>query len=142
MIDSRPFASVDDALEKADRSWNGLSREDWLEAFDHHPRIGETSAAAGQDARGASWSSREQAGVATAAEGVKAELARMNREYERRFGFIYIVCATGKSADELLAIAKKRLANDPDTELRVAADEQRKIMDLRLAKLLESAETT
>jgi 2-oxo-4-hydroxy-4-carboxy-5-ureidoimidazoline decarboxylase len=137
MIAVRPFGSAARAREEADRIWNDLSREDWLEAFDHHPRIGERKAAVTQDAAGAAWSSEEQAKVTAAGNQVKAELARVNDEYERRFGYIYIVCAAGKSADELLTIARGRLGNDPNTELRVAGEEQRKIIQLRLTKLLE-----
>ncbi|MEO5568611.1 MAG: 2-oxo-4-hydroxy-4-carboxy-5-ureidoimidazoline decarboxylase, partial [Gemmatimonadaceae bacterium] len=142
MIAARPFSSDRDTLDAADRIWNGLSSADWLEAFDHHPRIGENNAAVPQDAKGTAWSSLEQSRVTTAGADVKRQLAQVNEEYERRFGFIYIVCATGKSADELLATARTRLHNDPDTELRVAAEEQRKIMQLRLAKLLKRPEST
>lgn len=138
MIAARPFGSSSRAREEADRVWNGLSRADWLEAFDHHPRIGERKAAIAQDAKGAAWSSEEQAKVTVAGDDLRKELARVNAEYERRFGYLYIVCASGKSADALLSIARERLNNDPDTELRVAAEEQRKIMQLRLAKLLET----
>jgi 2-oxo-4-hydroxy-4-carboxy-5-ureidoimidazoline decarboxylase len=138
MIAARPFGASSRAREEADRIWNGLSRADWLEAFDHHPRIGEQKAAVVQDAKGAAWSREEQSKVTAAGDDVRKELARVNAEYERRFGYIYIVCASGKSAGELLSIARARLANDPDTELRVAAEEQRKIMQLRLAKLLET----
>ena len=138
MIAARPFASAKRAKDEADRIWNSLSREDWMEAFDHHPRIGEKKAAVAQDAAGAAWSKEEQAKVAGADDRIRGELARVNEEYERRFGYIYIVCASGKGADELLSIARGRLDNDPETELRVAAGEQRKIMQLRLAKLLET----
>jgi OHCU decarboxylase len=138
MVAARPFGSAARARAEADRIWAELAREDWLEAFDHHPRIGERTAAVAQDAQGAAWSSREQAAVASAAHDTRAELARVNEEYERRFGYIYIVCAAGRSADELLAIAKRRLGNDAETELRVAAEEQRRIMQLRLGKLLEA----
>ena len=138
MLAVRPFTSAHHARDAADRIWNGLDRGDWLEAFDHHPRIGETNAAIAQDARGAALSSSEQSGLAVAEASIKRQLAKVNDDYERRFGYIYIVCAAGKSAEELLAIARSRLSNDPDTELRVAAEEQRKIMQLRLAKLLET----
>ena len=138
MLAARPFGSATRAREDADRIWNSLSREDWLEAFDHHPRIGEKKAAVAQDAKGAAWSREEQARVTSAGDAVRDQLARVNEDYERRFGYIYIVCASGKSADQLLAIARGRLANDPASELRVAAEEQRKIMQLRLAKLLET----
>ena len=138
MIAARPFGNSARAKEQADRIWNELSPEDWLEAFKHHPRIGEKKAEVPQDATGASWSSQEQSRVAGASEDVRAELARVNEQYERRFGYIYLVSAAGKSAEELLAIARGRLRNDPATEIRVAAEEQRKIMQLRLAKLLET----
>jgi 2-oxo-4-hydroxy-4-carboxy-5-ureidoimidazoline decarboxylase len=138
MMAARPLVTPQRARAAADRIWHALDHEDWLEAFDHHPRIGETSAAIAQDARGAALSSSEQSGVAGAEATIKRQLAKVNEDYERRFGYIYIVCAAGKSAEELLAIARSRLANDSDTELRVAAEEQRKIMQLRLAKLLET----
>jgi 2-oxo-4-hydroxy-4-carboxy-5-ureidoimidazoline decarboxylase len=142
MIESRPFGSATNARKRADEIWNGLAPEDWLEAFSHHPRIGERAAAVKQNARGSAWSSEEQSGMGAASGDVKADLARVNEDYERRFGFIYIVCASGKSAADLLAIAQSRLGNAPDTELRVAAEEQRKIMQLRLSKLLDQAEKT
>jgi 2-oxo-4-hydroxy-4-carboxy-5-ureidoimidazoline decarboxylase len=138
MVAARPFKSPQRARDEADRIWNGLARADWLEAFDHHPRIGEKNAAVAQDAAGAAFSSNEQSRAASAGDDMKGKLARVNAEYERRFGYIYIVCASGKGAEELLAIARQRMSNDPDTELRVAAEEQRKIMQLRLAKLLET----
>jgi OHCU decarboxylase len=141
MIAARPFESGKDMVDKADRIWNALSREDWIEAFDHHPRIGERTATVPQDAKGAAWSSQEQSRVAVAPNDVREKLAQANQQYEQRFGFIYIVCATGKTAEEMLANARARLKNDPDTELRIAAEEQRKIMQLRLAKLLERQET-
>lgn len=138
MLAARPFRSAQRAKEIADRIWSDLSPTDWREAFDHHPRIGGQQAAVAQDATGARWSSEEQSRVATAGADVKAELARVNEAYERRFGYIYIVCATGKSAEEMLTIARGRLDNDADTELTIAAEEQRKIMQLRLSKLLET----
>jgi 2-oxo-4-hydroxy-4-carboxy-5-ureidoimidazoline decarboxylase len=138
MLAARPFKTPSRARERADAIWNGLTREDWLEAFDHHPRIGEKKAAVPQEAAGAALSSQEQFRVTAAGQAVLDQLAKVNQDYERRFGYIYIVCASGKSADELLAIAKDRLKNDPTKELRVAAEEQRKIMQLRLAKLLET----
>jgi OHCU decarboxylase len=136
MVARRPFTSIDDALSAADAAWAPLGPDDWREAFSHHPRIGEQRSAHRQDARGAGWSATEQENVATAAERTRAELAQVNRDYEARFGHIYIVCATGKSADELLAIARQRLQNDPEAELRVAADEQHQITRLRLRRLL------
>jgi len=131
----RPFASVDELFRAADDVWASLGPDDWHEAFAHHPRIGEQRSAAAQDARAAAWSAGEQADVASANGSLHNELASVNRTYEQRFGHIYIVCAAGKSAGELLAIARDRLGNAPDVELRVAAEEQRKITRLRLQKL-------
>ena len=139
MLERRPFRSVDDALAAADDIWSSLGEPDWLEAFSHHPRIGERRAAVTQDARGSQWSSSEQDDVARSAEATRDALAEINRAYEEKFGHIYLVCASGKSADELLAIARRRLHNDPAHERRVAADEQRQITRLRLIKLLTAA---
>jgi OHCU decarboxylase len=133
----RPFADVDLLLEEADRIWWSLSEEDCLEAFRAHPKIGEQKAAAVQAEQARSWSAQEQSGVQDAAAETKAALAAGNHEYEERFGFIFIVCATGKTSEEMLAILRARLQNDPGTELRAAAEEQRKIMRLRLEKLLK-----
>ena len=137
MTDARPFDDAEHLLNEADRVWWSLSTADWLEAFLAHPKIGEKKAAAAAQAEQAqSWSAQEQSGVASASSQTKDELARLNREYESRFGFIFIVCASGKSSEEMLAILNSRIDNDRDTELRVAAEEQRKIMRLRLEKLL------
>lgn len=108
-----------------------------MEAFSHHPRIGERKGALRQSERGSAWAAGEQSGVERADDDVRSALAAANREYEQRFGYIYIVCATGKSAEEMVAAARKRLRNDPDVEVRTAAEEQRKIMRLRLDKLLD-----
>ncbi len=119
----------------ADEVWASTGPEDWLEAFSHHPRIGEQAAATAQSGRASNWSASEQSNVQLAEGSVQSQLAGVNREYEHRVGHIYIVCATGKSAEEMLAIARERLKNDAETELRIAAEEQRKIMQLRLIKL-------
>ena len=136
MIARRPFNSPDDVYSAADEVADSLEREDWLEAFAHHPRIGEQKGAKAQGERGSSWSAKEQSGIADAHEALLVELAAANREYERRFGYIYIVCATGKTAEEMLKLARERLGNDPAKEIRIAAGEQRKITRLRLEKLL------
>jgi OHCU decarboxylase len=141
MLARRPFESRNAVRAAAEEVWRTLTPRDWLEAFMHHPRIGERSAAVAQDETGKSWSAQEQAAVDRSGTDVRALMARVNRDYEQRFGFIYIVCASGRTAEELLEIAQYRLANDPETELRVAAEEQRKIMHLRLEKLLDSPET-
>ncbi len=132
----RPFAEVAALLAAADEVWWSLAPDDWDEAFRAHPRIGERKAVPPQSAQAAAWSAQEQSGAATAAGEVAAALAEGNRAYEKRFGRIYIVCATGKTAEEMLAILRARLANDPATELRAAAAEQAKITRLRLEKLL------
>jgi len=137
MTAARPFANVDELLTKADSIWWSLSSEDWLEAFRAHPKIGEKKAAAAQSEEALQWSAQEQSGVNDAAATTMAALAAGNRDYEQRFGFIFIVCATGKSSEEMLAILQARLQNDAETEIAVAAEEQRKIMRLRLEKLLQ-----
>jgi 2-oxo-4-hydroxy-4-carboxy-5-ureidoimidazoline decarboxylase len=139
MLSRRPFRSRAVVLSTADEIWRSLHPADWREAFSHHPRIGERKSAMPQTERGSAWAAGEQSGVERARDDVRAELAAANREYEQRFGYIFIVFATGKSAEEMLALARERLRNDPDTELRIAAEEQRKITWLRLNKLLGEA---
>lgn len=128
MVGARPFASHEDLLQRSDRIWQSLQKEDWLQAFAAHPRIGS------RDARG--WAAGEQAGTRDANAALLDRLSERNRKYESRFGYIFIVCATGKSADEMLALLESRLANEPGHELQIAAEEQRKITRLRLEKLL------
>ena len=137
MAASRPFASRDELFEDADATWWAVSEADWLEAFRAHPRIGERKQS-GVGAH-ATWSEQEQAGVRGADTDVLKRLAKLNREYEERFGHVFLICATGRSAQEMLAALEARLGNDPDTELRVAAEEQRRITRLRLDKLLARA---
>jgi OHCU decarboxylase len=127
MIARRPFGSMTAVLESADSLWRGLSETDWLEAFRHHPKIGDRSAQG--------IAKREQSGAASAPEGIILELADANREYEARFGYIFIICAMGKSAESMLAALRNRLQNDPQTEIQVAAEEQLKITELRLKGL-------
>ncbi|MCC7536770.1 MAG: 2-oxo-4-hydroxy-4-carboxy-5-ureidoimidazoline decarboxylase, partial [Deltaproteobacteria bacterium] len=136
VAEARPFGDADSLFATSERVWASLGPDDWHEAFRHHPRIGESRAAAEQSSTARGWSSAEQSGAASAAAGQKTRLAEVNRAYEARFGFIYLVCATGKSAEELLAIAESRLGNDPDAELRIAAAEQAKITRIRLEKLI------
>ncbi len=140
MTAARPFADVDELLTKADSTWRSLSSEDWFEAFRAHPKIGEKKAAAAQSEEAEEarkWSTQEQSGINDAPATTMAALAAGNRDYEQRFGFIFIVCATGKSSEEMPAILQARLQNDADTEIAVAAEEQRKITRLRLEKLLQ-----
>jgi 2-oxo-4-hydroxy-4-carboxy-5-ureidoimidazoline decarboxylase len=132
----RPYASEPALLAAAERAFDALGSEDWLEAFSHHPRIGDRGALAARFAATAAWSASEQGAVAGAKEDVLDALLRGNREYESRFGHIFIVCATGRSAPEMLELLRARLANEPAAELAIAAGEQRKITAIRLAKLL------
>ena len=134
----RPFASESQLFEAADKTWSTLAREDWLEAFLHHPPIGETRAKAKQSATASRWSAREQYSVQKAAPEVLEALAVQNRAYVEKFGYVFLICATGKRTEEILNALRQRLPNDPDSELRIAAEEQRKITRLRLEKLLES----
>src|SRR5262245_11582483 len=136
MAEARPFADNEELLETADRIWCSLGEEDWLEAFRAHPKIGEKKAAATQSPGARNWSAEEQAGMTSASANTVAALAEGNREYDR-FGFIFIVCATGKSSDEMLTILNQRLQNDTETELQIAAQEQGRITRLRLEKLLK-----
>ena len=128
MLAGRPFGSDQQVYQAAEREWWALDRDDWLEAFAAHPRIGERSADA--------WSSGEQRGVTGAGADLRLALLEENGTYERRFGHVYLVCATGRAGPELLADLRTRLANDPARELRVAAGEQAKITRLRLEKLV------
>ena len=138
MSDARPFSNLEELSAKADEVWWNLDKEDWLEAFRAHPKIGEKKAAASQSAEAEAWSAQEQSESERAAAETKTALADGNREYEQRFGFIFIICATGRSTEEILAALNGRLSNAPETEWRVAAEEQRKITQLRLQKLLEN----
>lgn len=140
MSQQLPFRSLDELFDIAERVWWSLAAADWLEAFNTHPKIGEQKAAAETSAASLSWSSNEQAGVANASADTRQLLAELNQRYEEKFGFIYIVCATGKSSAELLAILQERLTHDSDSELKIAAHEQALITRLRLNKLLESLE--
>lgn len=132
-----PFESLDDLIAKANRIWWSLDQGDWLEAFRSHPKIGEKKAAASTSEQSKRWSAAEQAGIGDAANSTLATLAGLNQKYEDKFGYIFIVCASGKSSDEMLAILRSRLENAPNEELRIAAAEQAKITELRLKKLVE-----
>jgi OHCU decarboxylase len=134
----RPFPDVDGLLGAGERVWFGLARSDWLEAFRAHPRIGEKKAAGPVSEEARRWSEGEQSRARAASVETRAALVEANREYEKKFGFIFIVCATGKTAEEMLAILRGRLKNDAETELRVAAAEQWRITELRLKKLLNA----
>lgn len=136
MAAERPFHDLQELLAKADAVWWALDAEDWLEAFSRHPKIGEKESARAQAEAAQQWSEQEQAGTNAADEETRLTLAAANREYERKFGYIYIICATGKTADQMLSILQERLQNNADKEIRVAAEEQRRITHLRVQKLL------
>jgi OHCU decarboxylase len=138
MVALRPIAGVAELSAVADREWSKMEEADWMQAFACHPRIGdrEPRGAAHSGAQSAAWSTQEQSAVSAAAERVLTELADGNVLYEQRYGFTYIVCATGKSAEEMLAILKRRLASDRETELREAAEQQRQITQIRMGKWL------
>jgi len=135
MVALRPVSSAEELSIAADRVWATMAQPDWMEAFACHPRIGERRAAHAV-AKSAAWSAQEQSSTERAAAQVLAELAAGNALYEERYGFTYIVCATGKSAEEMLAILNRRLASDRETELREAAEQQRQITQIRLGKWL------
>jgi OHCU decarboxylase len=136
MVCRRPFEEIDRLLETADEVWWELDEADWREAFRAHPRIGERKAQTPQAERDRRWSAKEQSGMDAAAEAIRQNIADGNRAYEDRFGFIFIVCASGRSAEEMLSLLRERLSHDPASEIRVAAGEQAKITRLRLQKLL------
>ena len=137
MVQLRQYATtVGGLVLLGNEMWWTLEPEDWLEAFRSHPKIGEKKAAAEVSIQSKQWSGQEQSGVQTAAQKTLDELAQLNREYEEKFGFIFIVCASGKSADEMLTLLSERLPNDAEVELGIAAAEQAKITELRLKKLV------
>jgi 2-oxo-4-hydroxy-4-carboxy-5-ureidoimidazoline decarboxylase len=141
MLARRPFGSVADLLWAADEAWHSTGPEDRDEAFAHHPRIGERHAAAPVGATARTWSAEEQGAAAGADASARAALARANEAYERRFGRIYIVCAAGRGAEDLLADIAVRMKNDPGRERAIAAEEQRKITRLRLETLIGARES-
>ncbi|HNF45903.1 MAG TPA: 2-oxo-4-hydroxy-4-carboxy-5-ureidoimidazoline decarboxylase [Chitinophagaceae bacterium] len=135
-----PFIPADDLvelLEDAESQWWLCNEEDWKEAFTHHPKIGDLDSLKKKFANTAVWASGEQSGVNTATDVILNALAEGNRLYEEKFGYIFIVCASGKSAEEMLGMLNERLKNNPEDEIRIAADEQNKITLLRLEKLLQ-----
>jgi 2-oxo-4-hydroxy-4-carboxy-5-ureidoimidazoline decarboxylase len=136
MATGRPFSSAAELLAASDGIWSGLGETDRREAFQRHPRIGESRAPQTAGTQSAAWSVAEQQNVASAADPVKIALAEGNREYERRFGRTFLVCATGKSALEILESLRQRLQNSEETELREAAEQQRQITHIRLKKWL------
>jgi 2-oxo-4-hydroxy-4-carboxy-5-ureidoimidazoline decarboxylase len=135
MLRRRPFGGADTLLTAARAAWLDLTHTDWLEAFSHHPKIGDRASLVRRFPATAHLSSHEQSGVGEASAEVLDDLAAANRTYEEKFGYIFIVCATGKTAPEMLAMLRARLSHDAPTEIRVAAEEQAKITELRLRGL-------
>ena len=129
MLATRPFRNLTRLETQSSEIWLSLTPADWLEAFSKHPKIGEKGNVS-------QWSAQEQSGMSSAAHQTAAKLADLNRLYFAKFGWIFIVCATGKSADEMLSLLESRLPNNPDVELPIAVAEQNKITLLRLRKLL------
>lgn len=138
MSQQRPFASRSELFETADKIWTELGEEDWREAFGHHPPIGGQRAKARQSLTASQWSASEQSTAQTAAPEVQSALADGNRAYAEKFGYVFLICATGKTSEEILRALRQRMSNNSELESRVAAEEQRKITRLRLEKLLDS----
>jgi 2-oxo-4-hydroxy-4-carboxy-5-ureidoimidazoline decarboxylase len=131
----RPFASVEELENISDAAWKKLTHEDWLQAFAHHPKIGDVESLRKKFASTANWASNEQLGVNNAPEATIERLSLGNQNYENKFGYIFIVCATGKTASEMLSLLEQRLNNAPEIEFEIACTEQKKITQLRLEKL-------
>ena len=130
-----PFDSMESLKKESDRIWFSLGEDDWKEAFSHHPKIGDMGNLKKKFASTSHLAEGEQAEVKHAEEEVLRALQKGNDDYEKKFGYIFIVCATGKSAEEMLSLLNSRLINNPAFEIRVAAEEQNKITHLRLDKL-------
>ena len=139
MATGRPYDTLEILLATSIDIWWSLDRNDWLEAFRSHPKIGEKKAADKVSAQSQQWSGQEQSGVDEAPHETVSSLAALNEAYEQKFGFIFIVCATGKTSDEMLTALRERLQHDTQAELPIAAAEQSKITELRLKKLLTSS---
>jgi 2-oxo-4-hydroxy-4-carboxy-5-ureidoimidazoline decarboxylase len=136
MVRLRPYKTRESLFATADRTWLSISEHDWLEAFSHHPRIGDGAALEARFAATATWATNEQKGTRGAPREVLEKLKSLNQEYEKRFPHVFLICATGKSAEEMLENLEARLSNDPKRELTLASGEQMKITRLRLEKLL------
>lgn len=137
LTDFRPFKNREELLKISDMNWISCEIEEGLEAFSHHPKIGDLKSLEKKFASTQEWATGEQSGVDVATHKTLIELAEGNAAYEKKFGFIFIVCATGKTADEMLELLKKRLGNAPETEFKIAMNEQNKITHIRLNKLIE-----
>lgn len=138
MTRARPFTNREALFRQAEQAWFGLERDAWLEAFAHHPRIGQRDLAGAGFANTAAQAAREQSGMAAASDTQRQEFHTLNAEYEARFGHVFLICATGKTAGFMLARLNERLKNDPATELLAAAKEQAMILRIRLERMLNA----
>ncbi|CAN5498178.1 hypothetical protein BH10BAC3_BH10BAC3_01960 [soil metagenome] len=137
MLPVFPVEDMIDLFQYAEDKWNECSEADWREAFDHHPQIGNTTTSHEEDNASAAWAKNEQLKVSDATDNVKKKLTEANKQYKEKFGYIFIINATGKTAEEILTQLMIRLQNNPETEIEIAMDEQLAITRLRLEKLLE-----
>lgn len=135
LVQQAPFSSIEKLKLRSDETWWQCEHTDWLEAFSHHPKIGDVKSLEKKFASTKEWASGEQSSVTTASTDVLHQLKHGNEAYEKKFGYIFIVCATGKSATEMLHLLSSRLLNSPDVEIKIAAQEQNKITHLRIDKL-------
>ena len=135
MIACRPIIDLEDFQEKARKIWLEMTEADYLEAFDGHPKIGDPGSLKKKYGDTRESAESEQSGVASADGDTLEHLAKMNHQYLEKFGYIFIVCATGKSAEQMLTLLRTRYQNAPAAELEIAADEQRKITAIRIEKL-------
>jgi 2-oxo-4-hydroxy-4-carboxy-5-ureidoimidazoline decarboxylase len=131
-----PFKGINEVLFISEKVWNECTKQDWLEAFEHHPKIGDINSLNKKFANTIQWASSEQSSINQTTQQTIELLANKNNEYEKKFGFIFIVCATGKSAEEMLSLLLQRINNNKEDELIIAKNEQLKITQLRLKKLL------
>ncbi len=136
MVLLRPFKDLNDLTVHSVRVWQSLSAEDWLEAFRCHPKIGALRKKEAHPTIGSVWEAQEQNGVVRALGETLRSLESWNRQYEDKFGHVFLVCATGKTADQMLELLKQRIQNSRDQELQIARGEQEKITHIRLEKLI------
>jgi len=137
MLSVFPVEDLVDLEECADEKWYECTEDDWKEAFEQHPQIGDIDLLKEKFSPTADWAATEQSGVNESSEEILKNLAEGNKLYKDRFGYIFIVCATGKSAEEMLSMLEERLPNSPEEEIKIAAEEQNKITKIRLEKLFE-----
>ncbi len=135
LVAKMPFSSLSELIEESDKIWENCVESDYLEAFTHHPKIGDISSLEKRFSSTQQWAAGEQASVEKANQSTLQQLAKGNELYETKFGFIFIVCATGKGADEMLNLLNQRLPNNRSNEIKIAATEQNKITHIRISKL-------